>query len=331
MTFGLLFAVLLAVRRLAPLATLSRSTRDPCLMGPWPARTTWSTRSAIPMRFPWTARPARPTWTSRSSRKTRAIGSAMLMEFAWTTWSAFRGSLARPTWTSRPSRKTRATGSAMLMEFAWTTWSAFRGSLTRPTGTSRSSRKTRATGSAMLMEFAWTTWSAFRGSLARPTGTFRLEVSGANHPVPRKIAWLGCGRNGRLAVVDGCEERAIRTGGLHVLCLRGGRRDVLLVRPGFFLRGRSRDSPARATVEADTSYSHIVDDGFVVDVGDVHTTEIVHGRVVAKDAVSPVAALVAGAHIAETVIDAAVVSNMRPPVSGVPSIKTVPPAPIPRS
>src|SRR6185369_16976054 len=51
---------------------------------------------------------------------------------------------------------------------------------------------------------------------------------------------------------------------------------------------------------------------------------------VAKDAVSPVAALVAGAHIAETVIDAAVVSNMRPPVSGVPSIKTVPPAPIPR-
>jgi hypothetical protein len=104
---------------------------------------------------------------------------------------------------------------------------------------------------------------------------------------------------------------------------------MLLVRPGFFLRGRSRNSPARATVEADTSYSHIVDDGFVIDVGDVHATEIVHGRVVAEDAVSPVAALVAGAHIAETVIDAAVESDMRPPVSGVPNIKAVPPAPIP--
>jgi hypothetical protein len=103
---------------------------------------------------------------------------------------------------------------------------------------------------------------------------------------------------------------------------------VLLACYSLFLRGRSRDSPARATVEADTSYSHIVDDGFVVDVGDVHATEIVHGRVVAEDAVSPVAAFVAGAHIAETVIDAAVVSNMRPPVSGVPNIKAVPPAPI---
>jgi hypothetical protein len=103
---------------------------------------------------------------------------------------------------------------------------------------------------------------------------------------------------------------------------------VLLACYSLFLRGRSRDSPARATVEADTSYSHIVDDGFVVDVGDVHATEIVHGRVVAEDAVSPVAAFVAGAHIAETVIDTAVVSNMRPPVSGVPNIKAVPPAPI---
>ena len=110
------------------------------------------------------------------------------------------------------------------------------------------------------MRFPWTTWSAFRGSLARPTRTFRLEVFGPDYPMPGKIAWLGCGRNGRLAVVDGCEQRVIRTGGLHVLCLRGGRRDVLLVRPGFFLRGRSCDSPARATVEADTSYSHIVDD-----------------------------------------------------------------------
>jgi hypothetical protein len=105
---------------------------------------------------------------------------------------------------------------------------------------------------------------------------------------------------------------------------------VLLVRPGFFLRGRSRDSPARATVEADMSYSHIVDDGFVVDVGDVHATEIVHGRVVAKDAVSPVAALVAGAHIAETVIDAAVESDMRPPIASMENVHAVIPAPIAR-
>jgi hypothetical protein len=191
----------------------------------------------------------------------------------------------------------------------------------------------------MPMRFPWTTWAAFSGSLAGPARSFRsswtsrssrLEVFGPDHPVPGKIARLGCGRNGRLAVVDGCEQRVIRTCCLHVLRLRGGRRNVLLTCYGLFLRGRSRGSPARAAIEADVSYSHIVDDGFVVDVGDVHTTEIVHGRVVAEDAASPVAALVAGAHIAETVIDAAVVSNMRPPIATVVDVRVLMPAPIAR-
>jgi hypothetical protein len=175
--------------------------------------------------------------------------------------------------------------------------------------------------------------------LARPARTFRStrasrssrpEVFGPDHPVPGKIARLGCGRNGRPAMVYGCEQRVISTGRVHVLRLRGGRRNVLLACHGLFLRGRSRGSPARAAVEADISYSRVVDDGFVVDVGDVHATEIVHGRVVSEDAVAPVAALVAGAHIAETVIDAAVESDMRPPIATVEDVHALTPAPIAR-
>jgi len=104
---------------------------------------------------------------------------------------------------------------------------------------------------------------------------------------------------------------------------------MLLMCPGLFLRGRSRRSPTSAAIEADVSYGRIVDDGFVVDVGDVDAAEIIHGPVVSEDAASPIAALVAGAHIAEAVIDAAVESDMRPPISGVPNIEAVPPAPIP--
>jgi hypothetical protein len=104
---------------------------------------------------------------------------------------------------------------------------------------------------------------------------------------------------------------------------------MLLVCPGLFLRGRSRGSPTSAAIEANVSYSDVVDDGFVVDVGDVDAAEIIHGPVVRKDAASPVAAFIPGAHIAEAVIDAAVESDMRPPISGVPNIEAVPPAPIP--
>ena len=129
-------------------------------------------------------------------------------------------------------------------------------------------------------------------------------------------------------MVDGRKQRAIGTCGLHVLRLHGGRRNMLLMCPGLFLGGGSRGSPTIAAIEAYSSYGGIVDDGFVVDVGDVDAAEIVDGPVVREDAVSPVAALVAGAHIAETVIDAAVESDMRPPISGVPNIEAISPAPI---
>ena len=105
---------------------------------------------------------------------------------------------------------------------------------------------------------------------------------------------------------------------------------MLLMCPGLFLRGRSRGSPTSATIEADASYSRIVDDGFVVDVRDVDAAEIIHGPVVSEDAVSPIAALIARTHIAEAIIDAAIESDMRSPISGVPNIEAVPPAPITR-
>jgi hypothetical protein len=105
---------------------------------------------------------------------------------------------------------------------------------------------------------------------------------------------------------------------------------MLLMCPGLFLRGRSRRSPTSAAIEADVSYGRIVDDGFVVDVGDVDAAEIIHGPVVSEDAASPIAALVAGAHIAEAIIDAAIESDMRPPIASMVNVDPVIPAPIAR-
>ena len=75
-------------------------------------------------------------------------------------------------------------------------------------------------------------------------------------------------------MVDGRKQRAIGTCGLHVLRLRGGRRNMLLVCPGLFLGGGSRGSPTSAAIEAYASYGGIVDDGFVVDVCDVNVAEM---------------------------------------------------------
>jgi hypothetical protein len=70
-------------------------------------------------------------------------------------------------------------------------------------------------------------------------------------------------------------------------------------------------------MEADVNCGRIVDDGFVVDVSDMGAAEIIHGPV-----------LVAGAHIAEAVIDAAMESDMRPPIASIVDVDPVIPAPI---
>ena len=94
---------------------------------------------------------------------------------------------------------------------------------------------------------------------------------------------------------------------------------VLFVRPSKFLSRRLSFTSA-GPIEADIVHRLVLDDGLVVGVGDNGVVHPCDGGVVKEHPVIPVSALVADPAITEAVIDAAVISDVRPPVSGVPSV-----------
>src|SRR6202011_1033560 len=71
---------------------------------------------------------------------------------------------------------------------------------------------------------------------------------------------------------------------------------------------------------------HVIDDhGLVVDIR--HVCDVVHGPVVEEDAVSPIASLITETAIPESVVDAAIKPDVRPPVAFVENKKAVAPTP----
>src|SRR6185437_4118150 len=101
-----------------------------------------------------------------------------------------------------------------------------------------------------------------------------------------------------------------------------------LVRPGSLLCARSRADASAAAVVADAARMDVVDDGPVdVDIADVGDVDVVHRAVVVEVAPSPLTAGVTVTEVAVSVIDAAVEADLRAPVTGVPAIEAVVPAP----
>src|SRR4029077_5930082 len=76
-------------------------------------------------------------------------------------------------------------------------------------------------------------------------------------------------------------------------------------------------------------YDGIVDDGLVVGIVDHRHVDVVHLTVIEKVPAMPVSACIADTNIAEAVIDAAVETDVRSPISGMPDIHTFTPTPIP--
>src|SRR5580658_6422179 len=70
------------------------------------------------------------------------------------------------------------------------------------------------------------------------------------------------------------------------------------------------------------------DDGPCISVVNYSHVYIVHARVVVKVAVGPPTAVIAGADITETVVDAAIETDLRSPVARVPEVRAVSPTPI---
>ena len=103
--------------------------------------------------------------------------------------------------------------------------------------------------------------------------------------------------------------------------------------PSFFRRGLMTDAARAACI----GYAAIVDDGGVthdrlVHIGVVNDRSIhAHHSGVVREAVSaPFAAHKADAHVAEAIVDAAVKSNVRTPISDMPTVHSADEAPIPR-
>jgi hypothetical protein len=74
----------------------------------------------------------------------------------------------------------------------------------------------------------------------------------------------------------------------------------------------------------------VVDDGPVVHVGDMNTTDVYGCAIIKERTAAPVTALESNTAITEPVIHAAVETDMRTPVAAVPGINATAPAPVPR-
>ncbi len=153
----------------------------------------------------------------------------------------------------------------------------------------------------------------------------RLDYSGAME--------RGRFRGGRylgLTVIHRCQLSAVAARQLFMLSLHRCWSDVALAQGRFLSSIGARVDSAVAAVIADAVHGDIVHHGFVIDivyVGYVHTVDVL---VVIKIATAPVSALVAVACITETIVDAAVETYLRAPISNVPHVSGTTPSPVAR-
>ena len=137
-----------------------------------------------------------------------------------------------------------------------------------------------------------------------------------------------CGRrNGGMALIVVERQRRIFRSHLHVLRLLRRRQHALLVDSGNLLRRRLRRRAAGAAIIAHVG--RVADgDRLVIDVGDRHVRDVVNGAVIEEIAAAPIAALVAGAGIAEAIRHAPIEADLWAPIAFVKSIDAVVPTPI---
>jgi len=131
-------------------------------------------------------------------------------------------------------------------------------------------------------------------------------------------------------MVDRSQKGVIGACGLLVMQLKRRRLDMLFLRPSQFLGRRLSSGSPRPAIEADIVQRDVVDDGLVVGVGYDGCVHVSDGCVVKERPVTPISALVTDAAITEAVIDAAIISDVWPPISGVPNINPTIVGPIAR-
>src|SRR5579864_709693 len=156
-----------------------------------------------------------------------------------------------------------------------------------------------------------------------------LSASRRNRITSMKLTRASRGRNGRPAMVYRGQQLAILSCAMFVVHLHPRGFKVAFVLPAHLIMVRACHDSTTSTVVAHACDVHIVDDGFIVDmnIGDV---DVGYGAVVEVVAAFPISAEEAHAGIAKAVVNPAVETDVRSPVSGMPDVKARAPTPITR-
>lgn len=124
------------------------------------------------------------------------------------------------------------------------------------------------------------------------------------------------------------EVGLVLAGDVPVCQLRLDRTHAAFSLRGLFLHRRTRHDAALPAVIADAVHRDVIDDGFV----DIHVTNdcgvhMADSGVVVEVVSTPVAAFIAAAIVAVAVVHAAIETDVRTPVSRMPDVAAVTPAP----
>jgi hypothetical protein len=130
-----------------------------------------------------------------------------------------------------------------------------------------------------------------------------------------------------MTVIGRRAERRVAARRLEMLGLRGGRLNMFFMFGCFLFRRWPRGDAAIAAIETGAVYGRVIDHIFTIDVGYMRSAEIIDRAVIGKRPVVPMTAEKADAVIAESIIDTAVKTDMRPPIAGMECINAVVPAP----
>jgi hypothetical protein len=158
-------------------------------------------------------------------------------------------------------------------------------------------------------------WPTMISDVHRATRSSR-----AHYAVTREHGRSGRSGNPGLAPVDRRAQVVVGGGQMLMLPLRGSELDVMVVFGRELALGCMSLDASGASVEAHTVHGHVVDDRLVIDVGNVNVAQVVNGAVVVEISAAPVAALETNSTVSESIVDSAVESDVRTPITAVPQI-----------
>ena len=109
--------------------------------------------------------------------------------------------------------------------------------------------------------------------------------------------------------------------------LRGKRRSVVFASESFFLSRRTSLYAIPSAIETDGG-SVVDDHRAVVNIGHIRDADVGHRAVVIKRAPAPLAAHESHSGVAEPVVNTTIETDVRPPISGMPDVKSSTPSPV---